>query len=105
MFDAEIVTSQVIALLGLAARDEGGTPQYTSSVINGDQTYADQEIERAASSGMTAIMKAICETDGHHHRGLFETSTALTHGSVIPAHFGSPGVPRITPYSGCTYTI
>lgn len=103
--DLEQVKKQVIAILNLAIRDASGVPSYTSTVAGGDTSYSDEEIERASYNGVCDIMRTICETDGHHHRPLFTTATALTNGAVIPSHLGSPGVPRITPYSAATYTI
>ena len=104
-FNLDVVKKQVIAALNLAARDSLNIPQYTETVAGGDTAYADEEVGRACQSAVTDIMRTICETDGHSHRPLFENSTALTHGSVLPPHIGSPGVPRITPYSGATFTI
>lgn len=102
-FDLNIVKKQVIATMGLAVRDSATTPSYTTSL--GDSTYATEELDRAIQSAVTTIMQAICETEGHPLRGLFTTAGALTHGSQIPVHYGPIGVPRITPYSGATYTI
>lgn len=102
-FDANIVKKQVIALLGLATRNTSGVPTYDTSL--GDNTYADDEIDRGIQDACNEIMRAICETDGHHDRPLFSTSTTVTHGAVLPLHIGSPGVPRITPFSGATFTI
>jgi hypothetical protein len=102
-FDLDIPKTQAIALLGLAVRDTSGLPTYSTAL--GDNTYATEEIDRAAQDGVTDIMRAICETDGHGDRYLFTASTALTHGEALPAHIGSIGVPRITPFSGATFTI
>jgi hypothetical protein len=99
------VQSQVIAILGLASRNTGtNVPVYDSTTL-GDQTYALNEIARSVTSAGTRIMEAICQTEGHEHRSLFTTSVVLTHGAVIPPHYGPIGVPEITPYSGATYTI
>jgi hypothetical protein len=102
-FILEIAERQAIALMGLAERDTNGVPSY--STLLGDTSYASEEITRAAQNGVTEIMKTICETDGHPHKYLFTDSTALTHGTALPPHFGSIGEPRITPYAGASYTI
>lgn len=102
-FDLNIPVTQAIALMNLSARDGSGVPSYTTDL--GDTSYSLDEIERSAQSGVTQIMEAICDTDGHFHRPLFQASTALTHGAILPSHRGSIGVPRITPYLGCTYTL
>lgn len=104
MATLDTIKKQVIALLNLASRDSDGIPTYGTTLS--DNLYADDEIDRAVQSAVTEIMKAICETDGHPQRSLFITSGAtLTHGAVLPDHYGSIGVPRITPYSGATFTI
>lgn len=103
-FDLAVPKKQTIALLGLAVRDASTTvPTYSTAL--GDTSYATEEIDRAGQNAVTEIMKAICETDGHAHRALFTTAGALTHAAQLPAHFGSIGVPRITPFSGAGYTI
>jgi hypothetical protein len=99
------VQSQVIATLGLASRNTGtNVPVYDSTTL-GDQTYALSEIARSVTSAATRIMEAICQTEGHEHRSLFTASVVLTHGAVIPPHYGPIGVPEITPYPGANYTI
>lgn len=103
VFDLDICTKQTIALLGLAVRDGSGTPEYSTSL--GDSSYASEELDRAAQSAATEIIRAIVETDGHGHRYLFTTPTVLTHEGQLPEHYGSIGVPRITPYSGAAYTL
>jgi hypothetical protein len=102
-FDATVIKKQVIAQLGLSVRDSATVPTYSTAL--GDTTYATEELDRAIASAMTTIMQAICETEGHPLRGLFTSSTALTHEAQLPTHYGPIGVPRITPYSGATYTI
>jgi hypothetical protein len=97
------VLNQVIATLGLAVRDSSGLPTYGSSL--GDQTYAIDELQRGVDSAGTMIMEAICQTEGHEHRGVFTNQTSLTHGAALPAHYGPIAVPDITPYSGAAYTI
>lgn len=102
-FDLTTPVTQAIALLNLSYRDSNGTPTYDMTL--GDTSYSLEEIQRAAQSAATMIMEAICDTDGHPHRALFESAQTLTHAAVLPSHRGSIGVPRITPYSGCAYTI
>jgi hypothetical protein len=102
-YSAAVVTSQVIAQLGLSVRDAAGVPTYSTAL--GDSSYATEEISRAVASAGTLIMQAICETEGHAHRGLFTTESAVTNGSQLPTHYGPIGIPRITPYQGAAYTI
>lgn len=104
MFDLDTVKKLVIANLNLSVRDDStGAPTYSTSTD--DTTYSSDHLTRACQSGATEIMRAIVETPGHHHRPLFEAETSITHGAIIPAHVGPIGVPRITPYSGATYTL
>lgn len=103
-FDLDIVKKQMIALMNLSTRNAStSVPVYSTAL--GDTSYAAEEITRAAQNAVTKIMQTICETDGHPDRPLFTAETAITHGAALPAHTGSIGVPRITPYSGATYTI
>ncbi len=103
-FDLDISKKQIIALMGLAVRDETtGIPTYSTSM--GDSSYADDEIDRANQSSATLVMQALCETDGQAERGAFVVPTSLTNEGIIPRHYGSIGVPRITPFSGAGYTI
>lgn len=102
-FSLDTTKKQAIALLNLSVRDTAGVPAY--STATGDNTYSAGELDRAGQSAATEIMRAIAETDGHPNRGLFTDPTALTHEGLLPAHLGSIGVPRITPYSGAGYTI
>lgn len=102
-YDPATVKLQVIALLNLSERDDQGIPSYTDSL--GDTSYASEELDRAVVSASSMIMQAICETEGHEHRGLFTNAATLTHGAALPMHYGPIGVPRITPYSGASYTL
>jgi len=102
-FLTSIVKPQVVSLLNLAVRNTSGVPTYSSTL--GDNTYATEEIDRAIQNAMNEVMRAICETDGHPQRNLFVVPTPVTHNSLIPEHLGSPGVPRIIPYAGCTYDL
>lgn len=104
-YDPNIVTAQVIAILGLAARNAStNVPIYDSSTL-GDTSYAIEELQRAVTSAGTRIMEAVCETEGHEHRRVFTNQTALTYANALPAHYGPVGVPDVTPYPGATYTI
>lgn len=103
--DIEAVKSQVISLLNLNARDTAGVPVYTSSVTGGDTIYAQEEIDQAVDSALLSFMRAICETDGHPDRVRFTTRESLDHGEPLPEHYGSVGVPDITPFSGAGYTL
>lgn len=89
--------------MNLAVRATDGTPTYSTAL--GDSSYADAEIDRAIQSAITTIMQAICESEGHPLRSLFTSPATLTNESQMPKHFGPIGVPRITPYSGATYTL
>lgn len=102
-FDFDIVRKQVIALMNLSVRDSAGVPTYSTSL--GDTSYSADEITRACQSAVTVIMRAICETDGHPDRRYFTTSMTITHAAQLPAHYGSIGVPQITPFTSATYTI
>lgn len=102
-FDLNIPKKQTIALLGLAVRDSAGVPTYSTAL--GDTTYAADEITRAGQNAVTEIMRAIVETDGHPHRSLFTTAQAIVSGDQLPEHFGSIGVPVITPFNGASFTI
>lgn len=102
-FDLTTVQKAIIARLNLNVRDTAGVATY--STTTGDKTWPDEELVRASQTAATKIMTAICETEGHWHRPLFVTSTALTDSAIIPAHIGPIGVPRITPFSGATFTI
>ncbi|MBS1793672.1 MAG: hypothetical protein JSS81_07455 [Acidobacteria bacterium] len=102
-FDLDTVKKQAIALMNLSTRNLDGTPVYSTAL--GDTSYGASEIARGAQNAATSIMRAICETDGHPHRYFFDTILTLTHQEKIPDHYGSIGVPRITPYSGAGYAL
>lgn len=103
-FDLNIPKKQTIALLGLAVRNSTtNIPTYSTAL--GDTSYATEELDRAGQSAASEVMKAICETDGHPHRALFTAPQSLTHASQLPGHFGSIGVPRITPFAAANYAI
>jgi hypothetical protein len=103
-FSLDTAKKQVIANMNLSVRDSAtNVPTYSTAL--GDTSYSGDEITRACQSAATLVMQAICETDGHGERGLFVTETALTHGAVLPIHYGSIGVPRITPFENAGYTI
>jgi hypothetical protein len=99
------VKSQAIALLNLAPRDTAGVPTYTASVAGGDTVYAQEEIDRAATSATVEIIRTILETAGHPHRTLWTQPEPLLHADVLPPHYGPIGTPRITPFQGCPYSI
>lgn len=102
-FNLDTCKKQTIALLGLAVRDSAGVPTYSTAL--GDSSYAAEEITRAGQNAVTEIMRAICETDGHPHRSLFTTAQAIVSGDQLPEHFGSSGVPVITPFDGASFTL
>ena len=104
-FSLDIVKSQAISLLNLSPRDVTGTHTYTASVAGGDTLYSQEEIDQAAENAVIDIMRAICETPGHPQRVLFTQPEALTHGQILPDHYGPIGVPRIRPFSGAAYKI
>lgn len=101
----DIITSQVIGLLNLSPRDTAGVPVYTTSITGGDTIYAQGEIDQAVTNALLSFMRAICETDGHPDRALFVQPDVMLHGQTLPDHYGSIGVPRITPYSGAGYKL
>jgi hypothetical protein len=101
--DIAKIKKQVIALLNINVRDAAGVPEWTDSI--GDDAYLSEELDESIQNACLAVIQAICETDGHPQRYLFVTNTAVTHGSPLPTHFGTIGVPVITPFTAASFTI
>ncbi len=98
------VKKQVISLIGANERDAiSGLRVYSGN--SGDEAFLSAEIDTAISYALLEVMAAVCGTDGSPLRGAFVTNTAVNHGEPLPQHYGTPGVPKITPFTGATFTI
>lgn len=103
MLDSQRVKKQIISLLSANERNGTGVLQYSTNL--GDEGYLSGEIDTAIIYAKLDVMRAICETDGHPSRSPFVSDTPVNHAEQLPMHYGSPGVPLITPFDGAEYVL
>ena len=99
---ATAIKEQIISLLNANQRTSGNRVYSTTS---GDSGFLGAEIDTAIVHAKLCVKQAICETDGHGLRSAFISNVTVAHGDPLPKHYGTPGVPIITPYDGAANTL
>lgn len=101
--DKTRIKKHIIDLIGANERNDDGSPKY--SAVSGDEGVLIEAVDTALTYALRDIMKTVCQTDGHENRGEFVADAPVTHGQPLPAHYGSIGIPKITPYEDADFTI
>lgn len=104
MADLDKIKKQVIDLLNANEFDVSGVKQY--STTSGDEDFLDESIARAITEAQTIVAERICLSDNSTLKTPFILSNqAITHGSLIPVHYGNVFNIKITPYDGASFTL
>ncbi len=99
MADLDKIKKQVIDILNANEFDEDGVKQY--SATSGDEDFLDGAISRAIEEAKIIAAERVCLSDNSTLKTPFILSNqAITHGSLIPIHYGNIFNIKIVPYSG-----
>ncbi len=101
--DITRIKNLTTALLNASERTLEGVPIFGTAVS--DHARSSLEIEATCINAAMMVGRAICESDSSPFRSEFLVETTLSHGEVIPFHYGDTTVPTITPYAGATYDV
>lgn len=95
MIDNARTKKQILSLLNANERDTLGARLY--SVNSGDEGFIGAEIDTAIEYAKMLVKEALA-SDNSLHRGAFIVDTPVAHGTALPSHYGTHGIPKITPY-------
>lgn len=99
MADIAKITKQVIDLLNANEFNGSGVKQY--SVDSGDEDFLDEAIARAIEEAKIIVAERVCLSDNSTLKSAFvQANQAITHGALIPTHYGNIFNVKIVPYSG-----
>ncbi len=98
MADLTTIKKQINAILG-TAEDTAGVKQY--SAVSGDEDFLDGFIARAIEEAKIIVAERVCQSDNSTLKSVFiQANQSITHGALIPTHYGNIFNVKIVPYSG-----
>jgi len=104
MADLTTIKKRVIDLLGANEYDADGVKMY--SATSGDEDFSDDAIARAIEEAKIITAERVCLSDNSTLKKPFVlTNQTITHGALIPVHYGNIFNVKITPYDGADFTI
>jgi hypothetical protein len=99
MADVTKITKQVIDLLNANEFDVSGVKQY--SALSEDEDFLDGAIARAIEEAKIIVAERVCLSDNSTLKTpLIQSNQAVTHGALIPIHYGNIFNVKIVPYTG-----
>lgn len=103
MADLTVIKKQVIDLLNAGTYTAGVR---TYSATSGDEDFLDEAIARAITEAKYIAGEKVCAAEDSTLKSAFLIADqAITHGAMIPTHYGNILNVKITPFSGATFTI